>query len=164
MHDDEYQLPHDRYDEYEPRRYRDYEDDYRRRGRYDDDDYPRRSVRHRGVPWYATLIAAIMLGVAALALIGNGIIFCVGFNAEFIRNARPDPVGVGVLAGLALAIVASVFTLFAGYSILVGRRYWLGIVGCIAVALCTHVFILGLPAGIVALVLLLQPEVKESFR
>jgi len=167
MHDDEYQLPRDRYDDYEPRRYRD-DDDYddRRRGRYDDDDedYPSRHFRRQGVPWYANLIAAIMLGIAALALLGNGTIFCVGFHAEFIRNARPDPVGVAILALLAVAIVSSAVAIFAGYCIIVGRRYWLAIVGSVAVMLCTHVFILGLAAGVVALVLLLQRDVKEAFR
>lgn len=160
---DDYDRRRDRYDDYDRRddRY----DDYEPRGRrYDDEDYPRRYGRREGVPWYAVLIASFMLGVAGLALLGHGAIFCVGFHAEFIRNAKPDPGGLIALAFLAAAICASVVALVAGYSMIVGRRFWLGIVGCVAVTLCTHLFLLGLIVGIAGLVILLQPDVKESFR
>ena len=105
MHDEDYPPRRDRYG-YEPRRRddddygpprRDRYDDYddRRRGRYDyDDDYPGRFRRREGVPWYVSLVASFVLGIAGLALLGNFTICCIGFHAEFIENARPDPIGV----------------------------------------------------------------------
>jgi hypothetical protein len=163
--DDEYEPRRGRYDGFDRRRDR-HDDDYdRRRDRDDDDDdYPRRFVRREGVPWYAILLASFMLGVAGLALLGNGFIFCFGFHAEFFRNPQPDPVGVMILAMLAVTIFSSLVAIAAGYSIIVGRRYWLAIVGCAAVALASHVLGLGVLVGIGALIVLLQAEVKESFR
>src|SRR5207237_26549 len=133
------------------------EDDRPRRRRWEDEDEyeyePRdrrrgRFVRQEGVPWYVILVGALMLAVAALGLLGNGLIFCVGFHAEFIRNPKPDPEGVALLAAFALAILASLVAIAAGYSMIVGRRYWLAIVGCVAAALSTHLLFLGVLVGI----------------
>jgi hypothetical protein len=157
-----------------PRRRWEEEDDRPRRRRRDEDEYeyeyePRdrrrgRFVRPEGVPWYVVLVGALTLVVGALGLLGNGLIFCVGFHAEFIRNAKPDPEGVALLMAFAVAIVASLVALAAGYSMIVGRRYWLTIVGCIAAALCTHLLFLGFLVGVAALIVLLQAEARESFR
>ena len=142
---------------------RDYdEDEYGPRRRYRD-DYDRR-IRNEGVPWYCTMLGAFLLIAGGLALLGNGAIFCIGFHEEFITNAKPDPTGVVLLALFAVAILAAVVTCVGGYCFVVGRHWGLAITGSVAVVFATHFFLLGLPLGIAAFIIMLQAEVKEAFR
>ncbi len=136
----------------------------KRRDPYEDDEDPFRIRKPAGLPGYALAAAVGMILSSAIALLLNGLLFCVGFHEEFLSNARPDPVGVVLLMLLALAILASAVGLAAGLFMVMARRYWLAIVGCPAVAIATHIVPLGLAVGIIGLILLLQPDVKEAFR
>jgi hypothetical protein len=143
-------------DEYDrPRRRRAYEDDQ------DEEDH--RFVRRRGVATSARVVGGLMLGVGALGLLGNGLIFCVGFHEEFFINQQPDPIGVALLCGLAVAIAAGLLAMAGGLCSVVGRYYWLAITGCAAVVVASHLCFLGLVVGIVGLVFLLQADVRKSF-
>jgi hypothetical protein len=110
------------------------------------------------------LMGSFMVGVAVLSLLGHGFIFCYGSYEEFVRNKQPDPGGLIALGVLGAIILCSLVALTAGFFMIIGRQYWLGFVGCVAVVLCTHVLILGLPVGIISLVVLLQDEARASFR
>jgi hypothetical protein len=137
----------------------------RRRRRYEDeDDEDYRRARPDGLPVLGVVGGIGLTASGALGLLGNGAIFCVGFYEEFLSGRQPDPAGVVALTLFGLAILASLVAIAGGLSLLFRRLFWLAIVSCVAAALSTHFLMIGVAAGIVALIALLQPDVKEAFR
>jgi hypothetical protein len=117
------------------------------------------------MPVYANLAAVGVMLAGGLGVLGNGIVFCIGFNAEFITGrGAAGTTGIIMVFLLGLAVLASLIAIAGAIATLMARCYWLAIAGCVAVALATHIVVVGLVVGILAQIALLQADVKEAFR
>jgi hypothetical protein len=157
--------------EREPRPYEDDECRPRRRD-WDDEELPRRSQGKLIAPAVIIMILSVLAFLDSMARVVIGLFFPKVVEQLQANNAQlfgQQPVNldmrvVHVVSGSIFAILA-LLSFFGSIAMLRRQMYWLAIAGSVAAMLniTDCCCLIGLPVGIWALIILLQPDVKAGF-
>ncbi|NNJ25476.1 hypothetical protein [Alienimonas chondri] len=121
-------------------------------------------------------IGLLVVGAMSAAATLFVILACVMAAVENPTPQNLDPAGnvaaqmvgyyAAMLSGPVSSLTMTLIILFGGYQMLTARSWAWALVGTIAamVPCCNFTFLFGIPIGIWALVVLLDPQVKAAFR